>query len=481
MPPPVSAGGHTAVRVVTVSDRRAAETILSRLAKDAPLALGARGIAKVRTLLEKQIRALPSEVRNDLADLPMGGHTRIVTDGEAYSIYQRSTFDFYRQAWALHKAGKNGKALLKVERDLILNPDHAKGLALIGRIYEQRREYRRASEAYQQLIGFHPNSSLGHRMIGRIFELEKRWDKAINSYEFGLELNPRQHDVLNNLALLYAVRRGDPKKGLSLIERALALRPKTAEYLDTLAQIRKKLGLKGDIRTAKLKEALNGSAKAGAAEGLKSARSAATPPPSPLPPARNGKKEAPSPKTGSLPPPPRVLPDDWPPPKALPGFPASPPLMVGPKRRKPKPRAAPREKPLISRQLFVMNPALKKEGWGERPSAAEASQFAKAGNGASAKTASASERIQILDGSGNMSNARRVKTLLTSKGFRIARIGKSDKGLWRQTVLYYKKDSARRAEQVAGEIPGRRLILRPLKWRSVYDIILVVGEDRAAP
>ena len=285
MPPPVSAGGHTAVRVVTVSDRRAAETILSRLAKDAPLALGARGIAKVRTLLEKQIRALPSEVRNDLADLPMGGHTRIVADGEAYSIYQRSTFDFYRQAWALHKAGKNGKALRKVERDLILNPDHAKGLALIGKIYEQRREYRRASEAYQQLIGFHPNSSLGHRMIGRIFELEKRWDKAINSYEFGLELNPRQHDVLNNLALLYAVRQGDPKKGLSLIERALALRPKTAEYLDTLAQIRKKLGLKGDIRTAKLKEALNGSAKAGAAKGLKSASSAAPPPsPSPSPP-----------------------------------------------------------------------------------------------------------------------------------------------------------------------------------------------------
>ena len=47
-------------------------------------------------------------------------------------------------------------------------------------------------------------------------------------------------------------------------------------------------------------------------------------------------------------------------------------------------------------------------------------------------------------------------------------------------VLYYKKDSERRAEQVAGAIPGR-LLLRPLKWRSVYDIILVVGKDRAAP
>ena len=317
-------------------------------------------------------------------------------------------------------------------------------------------------------------------MIGRIFELEKRWDKAIKSYEFGLELNPRQHDVLNNLALLYAVRRGDPKKGLSLIERALALRPKTAEYLDTLAQIRKRLGLKGDIRTAKLKEALNGRAKARAAKGLKSASSAAAPPPPPPPPARNGKKEAALPKTGPLPPPPRVSPDGWPPPKAPPGFPASPPLMVGPKRRKPKPRAAPREKPFFSRELFVMNPALKKEGWGERPSAAEASRFAKAGNGSSAKAASAPERIQILDGSGDMSNARRVKTLLTSKGFRIARIGKSDKGLWRRTVLYYKKDSERRAEQVAGAIPGR-LLLRPLKWRSVYDIILVVGKDRAAP
>ena len=124
------------MRVVTVSDRRAAETILSRLAKDAPLAMGARGIAKVRMLSEKEVRALPPEVRNDLADLPLGGHTRIVTDGEAYSIYQRSTFDFYRQAWALHKAGKNIEALRKVERDLILNPDHAKGLALIGRIYE---------------------------------------------------------------------------------------------------------------------------------------------------------------------------------------------------------------------------------------------------------------------------------------------------------------------------------------------------------
>jgi tetratricopeptide (TPR) repeat protein len=470
------------VRVVTVSDRKAAETILSRLAKDAPLALGARGIARVRTLLEKQVRALPPEVRIDLADLPLGGHTQIVPDGEAYSIYQRSTFDFYRQAWALHKAGKNVKALRKVERDLILNPDHAKGLALIGRIYEQRREYRRASEAYQQLIGFHPNSSLGYRMIGRIFELEKRWDQAIKSYEFGLELNPRQHDVLNNLALLYAARRGDPKKGLSLIEKALALRPKTAGYLDTLAQIRKRLGLKGDLRTAKLKEASkklkessNGRAKAGAAKGLKSASSAAGRP------ARNRKRGAASPKVGPLPPPPRVSPDGWPPPKAPPGFPASPPLLVGPKRRKPKPRAAPREKGFFGRELFVMNPALKKEGWGERPSGAEASRFAKAGNGSSAKAASAPERIQILDGSGDMSAARRVKTLLTSKGFRIARIGKSDKGLWRRTVLYYKKDSERRAEQVAGAIPGRRLLLRPLKWRSVYDIILVVGKDRASP
>ncbi len=33
---------------------------------------------------------------------------------------------------------------------------------------------------------------------------------------------------------------------------------------------------------------------------------------------------------------------------------------------------------------------------------------------------------------------------------------------------------------MAGAIPGN-LLLRPLKWGSVYDIILVVGKDQAPP
>ncbi len=72
------AADRLAVRVVTVVSRKDAETILTRMRRDTPLALGARGVAQVRTLTRKQIDALPQGVRDTMKSLEGGGHTGII-------------------------------------------------------------------------------------------------------------------------------------------------------------------------------------------------------------------------------------------------------------------------------------------------------------------------------------------------------------------------------------------------------------------
>ncbi len=226
------------VRTVTVASRQDAETILTRMRRDTPLPTGAKGIGQVRVLSQKQVAVLPRFLRDTIRLLKVGEHTRIIRENESYSIYQVTTFENYLQAQSFYEQGKIRGAVQKIEKDLIINPDHIRSLALLGRIFEERGEYDRAAEGYRQLIVFNPGSPFGFQKIGRIHEIEKRWDQAVENYEISLEIDSEQHEVLNNLALIYAVHRNQIERGVRLIKKALRLQPNFKKYQDTLLKLR---------------------------------------------------------------------------------------------------------------------------------------------------------------------------------------------------------------------------------------------------
>ena len=494
---PVLGETRTVLRAVTVPKRKTAETILSRMAKETPLALGARGIAEVRTFSPEQAKRLPPPVRAAVVDLPLRGHTRIISGSRGYSIYQLTTFDFYRQARELYKRGLKTKALHKVERDLILNPDHANGLALIGSIYEDRRQSRRAAEAYQQLIGFHPGSAMGYRLIGRVYESEKRWNLAAENFEKSLKRGPKQPDVMKNLALLYTLRLGKPQRGLSLVEKALEFKPGTPEYLLGLAEIQRKLGRvkearKTEEKAARLAPGHRRPAGPGRLESAKLSKTAKSGI-GPAPPKADGqtrprKGEPPGPwpsrteKSNNRPV--RNSTDGWPPPPKGPRetSPSSPSLAGAAERNGgldgKNPETSNRPASLGS-GLFVLNPSMKEKVWKTPRAAAEALRHVRGqgGRGAAfAKVVTPRARIKVLDGTGDLSNALRVQNFLRSKGIDAERPSVKGSGQWKRTVLYFKKGFERQADRVAAVLPEKPQT-RPLTWKSPFDIILVVGRQ----
>ncbi len=526
------AAEEAVLRVVTVPVRETAERILSRLESETPLAIGTKGVASVETLSSGQVKRLPPSVQEIVADLLAGKHSGIFRTDLGFSIYQKTTFKFFREAWRHYQNGDGKDALAKVEQHLILNPDHEKGLALIGKLYEDEGQYRRAAEAYQQLIGFHPKDALGYRLIGRVYELEKKWNLAAENYEEALKRDSKQHDVLNNLSLIYANRLGDPQKGISLIERAVKLSPKTPEYLDTLAEIQEEVG-RGDEAAETRKEAKRMAAAESAATkkagGLKakkrlaqavdlpasqSAKRLPAPPQgvveSPWPPPQGESKKAEdSSSAGDWPPangePKRKMvvspkseesPKGWPTPSLLPPPTAPmkqvratipiPPTLVSPPIWE---EAGGAQlvmrigfKSSAQRELFVMSPSMREKEWPigrtdmrglhlQKPEAAKETTIA--------RISVPPIGIKILDGAEDLAGVLLVQNLLQKKGFEAKQAGTSKVGWPNGMVLYFKEGFERQADQVASALPGN-LEIRFLTWETPFNIVLVVGNSNLA-
>lgn len=437
------------LRIATVASRQDAETILTRMRRDTPLSIGARGIAQVRVLSQKQIEALPRFLKDTIQMLKVGEHTRIIREKEAYSIYQVTTFENYLQASSLYKQGRIREALQSIEKDLIINPDHIRSLTLLGRIFEERGEYRRAVEGYRQLIGFNPDSPFGFQMIGRVYEIEKRWDQAVENYEISLKLDPEQHEILNNLALIYAMHRNQIERGIRLIEKALRLRPNVKKYEATLLKLKEMQVARPS--TPQMKRAKRKKSRLAKTDLVKREK------------IHLAVEEKPTPATIR---------------RQLPVPPAN--------QLKPLEQSSDQENKKRLHEvhsgigsLRIMSPSLQEKEQKNKIKTLTLLGLMKK-NRVSIRAESNDNlqpfRLQILDGTGNLTNAKRLRTNLTKKGIHTETIGVSERGLWKQTILYHKKGYERHAEMLVQAISGS-ILLRPLTWVAPYDMILVLGKD----
>lgn len=89
----------------------------------------------------------------------------------------------------------------------------------LGHIYEARRESKQALEAYKQAIAIDPNCDQAHFLAGLILKRQKEYQQAANMIERAVELNPRDPDVLHQLAAVRAlelIHGGTLKSAVSL-------------------------------------------------------------------------------------------------------------------------------------------------------------------------------------------------------------------------------------------------------------------------
>ena len=98
------------------------------------------------------------------------------------------------------------------------------------------RDYASAKATFGRVSKMLPGNSEALFALGRVTRREGQWDQSIGYFEQGLELDPRNLDLLMHAALCYAMLRQFPA-ALKLYDRALDITPDDPEAMTSKASI----------------------------------------------------------------------------------------------------------------------------------------------------------------------------------------------------------------------------------------------------
>jgi tetratricopeptide (TPR) repeat protein len=118
---------------------------------------------------------------------------------------------------------------------------------LLGQVYVDKKEYRKAEGAFRKAIAAKPDAMESYLLLGRMHLREGEYQKGRAVYEDALQKQPGFWPAANDLAVLLSERSAsgaDLDKALSLANNALKIRPEEPAVQDTLGWI---LYKKGDV------------------------------------------------------------------------------------------------------------------------------------------------------------------------------------------------------------------------------------------
>ena len=124
------------------------------------------------------------------------------------------------------------------ELGLSLFPDYTRIIQLQAICALSQRDIERANEFISKYKSIRKNKSLWTESrilssVGTIYEGANLLDKAEFNYRQALQLDPRNHSRINDLAWFLIDNDINVNEGVDLIQKALELRPDNWYYLDT--------------------------------------------------------------------------------------------------------------------------------------------------------------------------------------------------------------------------------------------------------
>ena len=121
-----------------------------------------------------------------------------------------------------------------------------KPLDALGSIMRARKRYDDAIAYYSRAIALIPKPEKRHWSYwysrGTSYERVKRWQQAEADLQRALQLYPDQPMILNYLGYSWVDQNKNMKQGMSLIEKAVALKPDDGYIVDSLGWAHYKLG-----------------------------------------------------------------------------------------------------------------------------------------------------------------------------------------------------------------------------------------------
>jgi tetratricopeptide (TPR) repeat protein len=130
-----------------------------------------------------------------------------------------------------------------------LNPRQPDVHLLLGLTYLQTEHYAKASQVFEEGIRYNPGNPDLHFNLGTAYDKLDRFDEVVKAMEATLRLDPHHADALNYLGYSYTERGMKIDEALSLIKRAVSLKPNNGYYVDSLGWAFFKLGQFDDALT----------------------------------------------------------------------------------------------------------------------------------------------------------------------------------------------------------------------------------------
>ncbi len=140
--------------------------------------------------------------------------------------------DCYDRAHRYLAQGEYDKAEAVCEHILQYYPQDLGTLQLLGQIYLERKQPRKAREYYQQVLEIDPENVSAHWGMGIAYEDEKDLEEAVAELERALEIKPDLPDLRNHLLRLYTQLYGESRAQLRLNRAGLGRLYVKGEMLD---------------------------------------------------------------------------------------------------------------------------------------------------------------------------------------------------------------------------------------------------------
>jgi tetratricopeptide (TPR) repeat protein len=151
-----------------------------------------------------------------------------------------------RKAFDLNSLDKVDEAKAILDRLATENPKDMKALDALGSIMRVRKRYTEAVDYYTRALALIKTPAKRHWSLfysrGTCFERLKDWPPAEADLQKALKLYPDQPMVLNYLGYSWVDQNRNLKEGMSLIEKAVALKPDDGYIVDSLGWAHYKLG-----------------------------------------------------------------------------------------------------------------------------------------------------------------------------------------------------------------------------------------------
>jgi tetratricopeptide (TPR) repeat protein len=186
------------LRLIVVESRAEAGHILEEIRKGKAFALLAKEKSidetsrKMYGLIgEVAVASLDKPIREAVSDLREEQTSGVIAlDESRFAIVQLSTNRYYEAGEKAFIAENYDTAEKNLLRHLELNPDSPRSLTMLGKIYEDGKEYNKAEEMYTNAILIDPGVELSHIRLGRLYLKKGEFLKARKTFEEGLKIFP---------------------------------------------------------------------------------------------------------------------------------------------------------------------------------------------------------------------------------------------------------------------------------------------------